>query len=113
MIALRKGGAREGKKDTSGLAAITWRKGRIGYKKRTSLWDIKLNVNVTTMQAHARVLSIDRCAGLSVAPLSADLVVDSPGLGKDDCGVSRRVCHTPQTANGSAVVNKSGKPSVK
>jgi hypothetical protein len=48
------------KKDERGWADRTWRKGRMGYRKRTSLWEIRLMVKVTMMHAHDRRANILR-----------------------------------------------------
>jgi hypothetical protein len=82
------------------------RKGRRGYRKRTSLWDIRLRVVVIRMMVHDRRVSM---RWRIVSSFEAFGVFVDERLGSEPL----IDCHRPTIANGNAVVSSNGRPSVK
>src|ERR1700755_3576101 len=82
----------------NGFAASMWRAGRVGYKNRTSLWDIRLSISEMNRTVHD---NIHKIAGRGDPPL-----MGAGAFGK--ISLPR-----PKMANGNAVVSNNGNPSVK
>jgi hypothetical protein len=105
----------------------TWRKGRTGYRKRTSLCAITLRDMVMMMDVHARRANILRGTVFSAGKIVCCdtelgvlvMTVESTGSsldGDEEDEVDaplRSAWHKPTRVKGSAVVNRSGRPSVR
>lgn len=119
------------KKDERGRADRTWRKGSMGYRKRTSLWEIRLRDMVMMRDVHASRANILRgtmsslgeiescgtelAAGAvdvcSAAAGTVEVCVDGDFDGRT--GSPCKAWNIPNRANGNAVVRRSGSPSVR
>jgi hypothetical protein len=88
----------EAQKAANGFAASVWRAGSVGYRNRTSLWDIRLSISEMNRTVHD---NIHRIAGREDPPLMCPAA-----FGKISWPM-------PQKAKGNAVVSNNGNPSVK
>jgi hypothetical protein len=113
------------KNDAKGPAETTWRKGKMGYRNRTSLWEIKLSVKTMAKDVQAKRDNIlcgttgaSGTTGLGELEAFAEASVDCAVASRtkdalESCDEARSACHKPTIVNGSAVVSRSGNPSVR